>query len=166
MKAIDPMLMEFEQESKTTRRLLERVPTEKLGWRPHPKARSLGELANHIAVSQRRVPAAIQTATYDLGSGADDAVPASAEEIVAAFDANVAEARRLLGAMSDEDVMSNWDGQVKGRTVFSAPKAAVVRAILLSHTIHHRGQLSTYLRQLDVALPSVYGSTADEDPFA
>jgi uncharacterized damage-inducible protein DinB len=165
MKAIDPMLMEYEQESATTRRLLERVPNEKMDWRPHPKARSLGELAHHIAVSQRRVPAAVQTATYDLGSGGDGAVPENAAGIVAAFDANVAEAKRLLGEMSDADLMSGWEGQVGGRTVFSAPKIGVIRGILLNHTYHHRGQLSTYLRQLGVALPSVYGPTADENPF-
>ncbi len=147
MRAIDPILMEFEQESATTRRLLERVPAEKVDWRPHPKARSLGELANHITAVQRRIPIAIQTPTYDLGSSG--AGPASVEvaEIVAAFDANVAEAKRLL-------------------TVFSAPKIGVLRGILLNHTYHHRGQLSTYLRQLDVVLPSVYGPTADENPFA
>lgn len=166
MKAIDPMLMEFDQESATTRRLLERVPTEKMDWRPHPKARSLGELANHIAASQKRVPAAIQTPTYDLASGGDGAVPKSAADIVTAFDANVAEARRLLAGMSDQDLMSVWQGQVRGRTVFSAPKMGVVRAILLNHTIHHRGQLTVYLRQLGVALPSTYGPTADENPFA
>ena len=165
MRAIDPMLMEFEQESATTRRLLERVPTEKLDWRPHPKARTLGELANHIAMSQKRVTAAIQTPTYDLGSGGDGAVPANAVDIVTTFDANVAAAKGLLGGMSDADLTSVWEGQVGGKTVFSAPKAGVIRAILLNHTYHHRGQLSTYLRQLDVALPSVYGPTADENPF-
>ena len=165
MNAIDPVLMEYEMESATTRRLLERVPTDKMDWRPHPKARSLGELANHIAVSQRRVATAVQTPTYDLGSGGDGAVPAKAEDILSVFDSNVAEAKRLLGGMTDADLMSGWEGQVGGRTVFSAPKAGVVRAILLNHTYHHRGQLSTYLRQLDVMLPSVYGPTADENPF-
>ena len=165
MRAIDPMLMEFEQESATTRRLLERVPTEKLGWRPHPKARSLGELANHIAMSQKRVAGAVQTTPYDLGSGGDGAVPATAADIVTTFDANVAEAKGLLAGMTDADLMSVWEGQVGGNTVFSAPKIGVIRAILLNHTYHHRGQLSTYLRQLDVTLPSVYGPTADENPF-
>lgn len=166
MRAIDPILGEFEQESGTTRRLLERVPTEKMDWRPHPKARSLGELANHIAAVQRRIPIAIQTPTYDLGSRGADPVSVNVAEIVAAFDANVAEAKRLLDGMTDADLMSVWEGQVGGRTVFSAPKIGVLRGILLNHTYHHRGQLSTYLRQLDVTLPSVYGPTADENPFA
>lgn len=165
MNAIDPILMELEQESVATRRLLERVPTAKLEWRPHPKARSLGELANHIAVSQQRVPKAVQTATYQLDQD-DGPIPSSAEEIVTQFDRNVAEARRLLAPMTDADLMSEWSGQVAGKTVFSAPKIGVLRGILLNHTVHHRGQLSAYLRQLDVALPSIYGPTADENPFA
>jgi hypothetical protein len=167
MKAIDPMLMEFEQESATTRRLLERIPADKLSWKPHAKARTLGELANHIASVQVRIPVAIQTSTYDLAAGGGDSkILGNTADIVAAFDANVAEAKRLLAAMSDEDILSNWEGQVGGHTVFAAPKIGVVRGILLNHTYHHRGQLSTYLRQLDVALPSVYGPTADENPFA
>jgi uncharacterized damage-inducible protein DinB len=166
MNAIDPLLMEFEQESATTRRLLERVPTEKLDWRPHPKARSLGELANHIASVQKTVTAAIQTPTYDLAKGTDSVVPDDSAAIVRTFDANVAEAKRQLATMTDEDLMSKWEGQVSGNTVFSAPKLGVIRAILLNHTYHHRGQLTTYLRQLDVALPSTYGPTADENPFA
>jgi uncharacterized damage-inducible protein DinB len=165
MKAIDPLLMEFEQESATTRRLLERIPADKLSWKPHAKARTLGELANHIASVQVRIPVAIQTSTYDLAKGGDSKIPETTADIVAAFDANVAEAKHLLGAMSDEDLLSNWEGQVGGHTVFAAPKAAVVRAILLNHTYHHRGQLSTYLRELDVAIPSIYGPTADENPF-
>ena len=78
----------------------------------------------------------------------------------------VAEAKRLLDGMSDADLNSVWEGQVGGRTIFSAPKIGVLRGILLNHTYHHRGQLSTYLRELDVALPSIYGPTADENPFA
>src|SRR6266436_39920 len=121
MRVIDPMLMELEQESATTRRLLERVPTEKMDWRPHPKARSLGELANHIAAVQRRIPIAIQTPTYDLGSRGADPVSVNVAEIVAAFDANVAEAKRLLDGMIDAELMSVWGGQVGGCTALSAP---------------------------------------------
>src|SRR3954454_13622909 len=117
MRTIDPLLMEFEQESATTRRLLERVPTEKMDWRPHPKARTLGELANHIAAVQVRIPIAVQTSPYDFGSRGADAVQTSTADLVAAFDANVAEAKRLLDGMSDADLMSVWEGQVGGRTV-------------------------------------------------
>jgi uncharacterized damage-inducible protein DinB len=164
MTAIQPILAEYEQESATTRRLLERVPNDKLGWRPHPKARSLGELAHHIAVSQQRVPKAVQKSTYELDPN-DGAVPAKTSDIVEEFDRNVREAKKLLSAMTDADLMSDWSGQVKGRTVVTAPKIGIVRGILLNHTYHHRGQLSTYLRQLGVAIPSIYGATADENPF-
>jgi uncharacterized damage-inducible protein DinB len=161
---IDPFVQELEQEATTTRKLLLRVPTEQLGWKPHAKARSLGQLAHHISVSQGRVATAIQTPTFNLGGG-EGTAPESSEEIVANFDTATAEAKRLLAGMTDEDLGTTWQGQVGGKTVFAAPKIAVVRAILLNHIYHHRGQLSVYLRQLDVALPSVYGPTADENPF-
>ena len=164
MTMIDPILMEFEQESATTRRVLSCVPTEKLDWRPHPKARSLGELSTHIAVSQKAVTSAIQKPTHELLQ-LKETVPEKSEGIVAMFDENIVEAKRLLGAMSDDDLLSKWQGMAGGKTVFSAPKIAVVRAILLNHTYHHRGQLSAYLRQLDVKLPSIYGPSADENPF-
>lgn len=165
MKMIDPILMELEQEAATTRRLLERVPETHLGWKPHAKSRSLGELAGHIAVAQARVANAIQTPTYDL-SNREAPAPDSVEAILANFDASTAEAKQLLGNMSDEDLMSIWEGKAGGKTVFSAPKIGVIRAIVMNHIYHHRGQLTVYLRQLDVALPSVYGPTADENPFA
>lgn len=164
MKMIDPILMELDQEAATTRLLLQRVPATQLGWRPHAKSRTLGELAHHISVSQGHVAKAIQTPTYDLGQR-EGSTPDSVEAIIADFDASTAEARRLLGNMSDEDLMSVWEGQVGGRTVFKSPKMGVVRTIVMNHIIHHRGQLTTYLRQLDVPLPSVYGPTADENPF-
>jgi DNA-binding transcriptional ArsR family regulator/uncharacterized damage-inducible protein DinB len=164
MKMIDPILMELDQEASTTRKLLERVPANQLGWRPHAKSRTLGALANHIAVAQARVANAIQTATYDL-SNREAPAPDSLEGILENFDASTAEARRLLASMSDEDLMSMWEGQAGGRTVFKSPKIGVIRAIVMNHIIHHRGQLTVYLRQLDVPLPSVYGPTADENPF-
>jgi len=164
MRMIDPILMEFEQESATTRKVLSLVPTDQLEWRPHPKARSLGELATHIAVSQKVIASAIQTPTYALGE-VKETVPSGSDAIVSMFDENIGVAKQLLHAMSDDDLHSTWSGQVGGKTVFSAPKIGVIRAILLNHTYHHRGQLSTYLRQLGVALPSIYGPSADENPF-
>lgn len=164
MKMIDPILMELDQEAATTRRVLERVPQNHLGWKPHDKSRSLGALANHIAVAQARVANALQTPTYDL-SNREAQAPDSVDGILANFDAATAEAKRLLGGMSDEDLMSNWQGKAGGKTVFSAPKIGVIRAIVMNHVIHHRGQLTVYLRLLDVAVPSVYGPTADDNPF-
>jgi uncharacterized damage-inducible protein DinB len=164
MTMIDPILMELDQEAATTRKLLTRLPPTQLGWRPHAKSRTLGELAHHIATTQARVVKAIQTPTYDLGARGV-AAPDSVDAIVADFDTSTAEARRLLANMSDEDLRSTWEGQAGGKTVFKAPKIGVIRSIVMSHVIHHRGQLTIYLRLLDIPLPSVYGPTADENPF-
>src|SRR6266850_3152554 len=107
MTMIDPFLMELEQEGQTTRRVLERVPTDKLDWRPHPSARSLGELAMHVATSQRTVTEALQKASYE-GQPNNPVVPPTAEDIVAQFDDCTSSAKKLLSAMSDQDLMSEW----------------------------------------------------------
>ncbi len=165
MRMIDPMLMELEQEAATTRRVLERIPSDQLGWKPHPKARSLGELAVHVATSQKGVTQALQQSTYEMAMR-ESAVPATTEEIVAMFDESAASTRAMLDGMSDADLMSSWSLTREGVAKFTAPKAGVVRMIVLNHSYHHRGQLSVYLRQLGVALPSIYGPSADENPFA
>ena len=110
MKMIDPILAELDQEAATTRRVLERVPQNHLGWKPHDKSRSLGALANHIAVAQARVANALQTPTYDL-SNREAPAPDSVDGILANFDTSTPEARRLLAGMSDEDLMSTWEGK-------------------------------------------------------
>ncbi len=165
MPMIDTVLMELDNEGATTRKLLQRIPDDKLSWRPHAKARSLGELAVHIAQTQKYVSAMLQNPTYEL-SPAQENVPATSGEIVAMFDEGLQSAKATLGGMSDADLMSNWSLQREGETKFTAPKIGVVRMIVLNHVYHHRGQLSTYLRTLDVPLPSIYGPSADENPFA
>ena len=164
MGMIQPMLMELENEAVATRRMLERVPTDKLSWKPHEKARSLGQLAVHIAETQGRVTSMLQGNSHEVSMRPED-VPSTSAEIVSMFDEGTAAAKKMLGAMSDEDLMSNWSLLRDGKPIFNMPKAAVVRMIVLNHVYHHRGQLSTYLRELNVALPSVYGPTADENPF-
>src|SRR5260221_12273705 len=121
MKMIDPILMELEQEAATTRKLLERVPPAQLGWRPHAKSRTLGELASHISVAQGRVAHAIQAPTYDFANR-EGAVPESVDGILANFDGSTAGAKSLLGNMSDEDLMSTWEGQDGGKTGCRATK--------------------------------------------
>jgi uncharacterized damage-inducible protein DinB len=164
MTMIDPFLMELEQEGQTTRRVLERVPTDKLDWRPHPTARSLGELAMHVATSQRVVSEALQKPSYE-GQQNNPVVPANAEDIVAQFDDCTSSAKKLLSAMSDQDLMSEWSLTAGGVSRFRAPKIGVIRGIVLNHTYHHRGQLSVYLRQLGLKVPSIYGPSGDENPF-
>jgi uncharacterized damage-inducible protein DinB len=158
------VLTELDQEAIATRRLLERIPDEKLDWKPHPKARTLGQLAVHIAQVQKQVSSMLQSASGEAKMQPEE-VPSTATEIVTMFDDNHISTKALLGAMSDEDLVSNWSLMREGQPIFSLPKIGVVRMVVLNHVYHHRGQLSTYLRTLDVALPSIYGPSADENPF-
>jgi uncharacterized damage-inducible protein DinB len=165
MRIIEGLLRELEQESVTTRRVLERVPDHKLGWRPHPKARTLGELALHVAI----VPGAVAEFVIQSQPQAPnfiDPIPASASELVPALDESIAKAKQLLGGMDDATVTGTlrlMDGE---REIFAVPRAEMLRSIMLNHWYHHRGQLTVYLRELDVAVPSIYGPSADENPFA
>ncbi len=165
MPLIQPMIEEMEQEGAATRRLLQRLPQEHLGWKPHAKASSLGDLAVHVATVQPALAGMLQSASADVASTPRDGTPHTVEEIVAAFDQGLARAKSLLGNLSDDDLRSTWSMVANGKPVFTMPKIAVVRSVILNHVYHHRGQLSTYLRMLDVALPSIYGPTADERGF-
>jgi uncharacterized damage-inducible protein DinB len=162
MALIDPILDELTREAATTRRVLERVPSEQLGWRPHPKSKSAGELAWHIASIPGRIPRLVQEDDVDVTSVKQLPMPATTAGIVEGFERHVAEAKELLARLDDaalSRVTTMRRGDVK---VFSGPKLALLRAVMLNHSYHHRGQLSVYLRLLNVPVPSVYGPTADE----
>ena len=167
MRQVDVMLQELEQEAATTRRLLARVPDDKLTWKPHPKARTLGELALHVAVVPGLVagfacePSPVQAPNFD-----GDPKPASAAELVPALDQSIATAKARLGALDDADLAPTWRLMRGDRELVALPRGAFLRSIMLNHWYHHRGQLSAYLRELDVPLPSIYGPSADENPFA
>jgi uncharacterized damage-inducible protein DinB len=165
MAMIDGMLQELEQEARTTRRLLERVPDDRLSWRPHPTARTLGQLALHVAI----VPGAIA----ELASASPaqikpftDPVPRSASELVPALDESIAKARKAVGGLDDAALTAPWRLMLGDRELFAVPRSAFLRSTMLNHWYHHRGQLSVYLRQLGVPIPSIYGPSADENPFA
>ena len=160
----EPLLTELDQEATTTRRVLERMPSEKLSWRPHATARSLGELGVHIATAQKFVTDALKKASHEAAPPGVP-VPAKTEAIVELFDASLASAKASLAAMTDADLTSSWSLTVGGKPAFTAPKIGVVRTIVLNHIYHHRGQLSVYLRTLGVPVPSIYGPSGDENPF-
>jgi uncharacterized damage-inducible protein DinB len=165
MPLIDGMLLELEQEAQTTRRLLERVSDEHLSWRPHEKSRTLGELALHVA----SVPGAVaELALKDQVQAPNfiDPSPSSAREVVSTLDESIAKAKKILSGVSDEVLQSPWRMMQGDREIFSQPKISLLRSIMLNHWYHHRGQLSVYLRQLDVPIPSIYGPSADENPFS
>lgn len=166
MRIIDGLLAELEQEAQTTRRVLERVPQAHLAWKPHPKSMSLGQLALHVAT----VPGSVAQLA------AQDTIPeppkfelpeaATSAELVPALTASLAQARTLLAGFDDAAMMKTWRLLSSGRELMAMPRAAVLRTIMLNHWYHHRGQLLVYLRMHDIPLPSVYGPTADENPFA
>jgi uncharacterized damage-inducible protein DinB len=162
---IESLLQELEQEAHTTRRVLERVPDDQLGWRPHPKARTLGELALHVAST----PGAVATLAAENEVQAPDFIdpsPKSTAELIPALESSIATAKRLVGAMDDAKLQGTLRIMRNGREVLAIPRGALLRSIMLNHWYHHRGQLSVYLRQLGVAIPSIYGPSADENPFA
>lgn len=164
---IEPMLGEFHEEIEVTRRILQRIPADKLTWQPHPKSMSLGQLAIHIAM----VPGALATRVQEDGLDVSKAnfvppQPKDLQEIQTAFEASVREAERQLKGMTDERAQGSWSLTLGDKELSRQPRIGVLRTIMLNHWYHHRGQLSVYLRLLDVPVPVVYGPTADENPFA
>ena len=164
MRIIDGLLAELDQEAATTRRVLERVPQEHLSWRPHPKSMSLGQLALHVATVPGLV-AEIAAKDTTLPNSFFQPEAATAAELTPALAESIARAKHLLGTYDDAKMTATWRLTKDGRDVLVMPRVAFVRAIMLNHWYHHRGQLSVYLRQLNVSLPSIYGPSADENPF-
>ena len=165
MALIEGMLQELEQETQTTRRVLERVPNEHLSWRPHPKARTLGQLALHVAT----VPAGVAELALRSPAQAPDFAdpsPRSASELVPALEQSITRAKQALGGMDDAALMATWRLMRGDREVLALPRVAFLRSVMLNHWYHHRGQLTVYLRELNVPIPSIYGPSADENPFA
>jgi uncharacterized damage-inducible protein DinB len=167
MAFIDGMLQELEQEAQTTRRVLERVPEDRLAWRPHPKARTLGELALHVAIVPGGVAAlAASESPAQAPEFADDPKPRSASELIPALEESLANAKRVLGGMDDATLKGTLRLMRGERELFAVPRVAFLRSVMLNHWYHHRGQLTVYLRELGVPIPSIYGPSADENPFA
>jgi uncharacterized damage-inducible protein DinB len=165
MPIVQALLPEFDHEMANTRRMLALVPDADAAWKPHPKSSALGDLAAHIATLPMWGRLALELPELDLGSPANAGilrVPfTTTPELLERLDRNVGEARAVLAASSDADLSAAWTLKNGGTTVFSMPRTAVMRGFVLSHMIHHRGQLSVYLRLRDVPLPSLYGPTAD-----
>lgn len=155
------LIPEFDQEAATTRLLLERVPAERAGWKPHPKSASLGDLAVHVANLPAWLLMAMTTTELDLAVEPTPAPFASVEALLALFDGYVASSRAALARTADADFAVPWSLKSGEQVFFTLPRAVIVRSFVLSHLIHHRAQLGVYLRLLDVPLPPSYGPTAD-----
>jgi uncharacterized damage-inducible protein DinB len=157
------MLPEFDQETANTRRTLERIPEDKLDFKPHEKSMALGQLAGHLADLTGFGTTAIQTDSLDLSAHEfKPTVATSQKQVLEVFDAKVKEARAAIEGASDEHLMKPWALVYKGQTIFNMPRAAVVRVMMMNHMIHHRAQLGVYLRMNNVPVPAIYGPSADE----
>jgi uncharacterized damage-inducible protein DinB len=165
MALTQTLIQELETEATTTRRVLERVPEAQLGWKPHAKSMSLGRLAMHVA----QIPGFItewalqDTLELPMGEGGNEAK--SCAEVLTAHDRSITKAKAALTSLGDAGLQRNWSMTMKGATLMTMPKVALVRSIALNHWYHHRGQLSVYLRLLDTPVPSIYGPSADENPM-
>ena len=166
MPLADAFLPEFDREMEGLRRMLERVPAERLDWRPHPDARTLGELADHLARIPGWVSGMLVDDGYDLAKnehrGSATPPVSSKDELLARFETNRARAREAIATRSDEELGEPWSLERQGQVLRTLPRSRVLRTFLLDHVIHHRGQLSVYLRLLDVPAPDLYGAGAGE----
>ena len=161
----DALLPEFDHEMATTRRLLERLPEAEFAWKPHDRSMALGQLAGHIANLPQWCSATLASTVFDLDALPVDArpqLPASRAALIEEFDGKVAAARNQLTSTTDAEFMTPWTLKKGGQEVFTLPRISAIRSFVMNHLIHHRGQLSVYLRLKDVPLPSIYGPTADE----
>jgi uncharacterized damage-inducible protein DinB len=165
MRLVDSILMEIDQEAQTTKRVLDRIPGDKLAWKPHPKSFSLGQLALHIASVQASVAAAAVPDSMEAPNFSQPE-PKNRQEVLETFAKSLESAKDTLRKMDDARLSSMWSLTKNGRVLMSVPRVAFIRSILMNHIYHHRGQLSVYLRMLDVPVPSIYGPSADENPFA
>jgi len=162
-------LPEFDQEMANTRKTLERVPDGKFGWKPHDKSGTMGWLAAHVATLPGWIPITFGQDSLDVNppGGPSFQLPKIENRagLLAIFDKNVSEARKTLVAASDEQMMKPWTLLSGGNTIFTIPKVGVLRSFVLNHLIHHRAQLTVYLRLNDVPVPALYGPSADEGGF-
>ncbi|HXG91682.1 MAG TPA: DinB family protein [Blastocatellia bacterium] len=160
------LLPEFDHEMANTRKTLERVPEDRFGWKPHEKSMAMGGLATHIANIPHWTSVTINQDQFDMAPPGQEPFrlpqAETLKEVLDAFDTNVASARDAILGASDEHLLKSWSLLSGGQTVLTLPRIAVVRTFVMNHIIHHRAQLGVYLRLNDVAVPSIYGPSADE----
>jgi uncharacterized damage-inducible protein DinB len=165
-KTMAPMMGEIQQEAATTKRVLERVPADKLAWKPHPKSMSLGQLAMHVATIPGGISKMAQLDAFEVNpANFNPPQPQNVTEILTALNTSVEAALAYLGGVTESDVTATWRLTLQGKELMAMPRAGLLRSIMLNHWYHHRGQLSVYLRLLDVPVPVIYGPSADENPF-
>lgn len=165
MRVGDSLVQEFEQEAPITRRVLERVPLDKKDWKPHQRSTSLGNLASWMANAPGFTATMMHTDGLDVGNWESFPVPASTSALLAVFDQGCNAARAGLAKLDDAAAARPWSFRMGGKVLNSMPRIAFARLFLLSDAIHHRGQMSVYLRLLEVPVPAIYGPSADDNPY-
>ena len=160
------LISEIEREAKSTERILGVVPADKLDWKPHTKSMSLGDLAWHIAILPKNAILGLEVGERDVATARPTPRPANTGDIVAGFKQNIVDLRAVLSAFDDQRLLTEkFAFKNSGEVVTAFPKAAFIRTVMMNHSIHHRGQLTVYLRLLDVPVPAMYGRSADENAF-
>ena len=158
------LVLEYDEEMKRARTMLGRVPDDKLTWKPHEKSMTLGRLANHVADFPNWALTTVQVDTLDIPPDMKPVPPKSTADILQKFDKDLSSARQALAGLTEEQLGAKWTLKFGGQEIFSMPRADVLRLTVMNHLIHHRAQLSVYLRLLDVPVPGMYGPSADEMP--
>jgi uncharacterized damage-inducible protein DinB len=161
----EPFLSEFDREMANTRKTLERVPDDKWDWKPHPKSGTMGWLAAHVGNMTLWAKMTFDVNDLDVAAPSDYKGPKNRSELLAAFDKQLAEARTRLAAAEDSTMMENWTLRAGPQVIFTMPRAAVLRGFVMNHMIHHRAQLTVYLRLNDLPVPALYGPSGDEGGF-
>ena len=166
MSNIKTIINEIEHESQSTNKLLERVPEDKLGWKPHPKSMTLGQLALHVSTIPGGMGAALRQPQVEASLLLDHPLSENLKEIRREFAATLSGAKDFLSALNSQELSAPWTIIHKGQPAVTIPKETAIRMFMLNHWYHHRGQLTVYLRLLGIPLPPVYAASADENPFA
>ena len=165
--AAKALIAELEQEAASTRKLLERVPADKLAWKPHARSMTIGQLAQHVAGIPGHVSKLAQAGGFDASKArSEPAHPENADGLLTKLEESLADARAFLSGLDEESAAAPWRLSNGESEVFTLPRLGMVRTMMLNHWYHHRGQLTVYLRLLDVPVPAVYGKSADENPLA
>ena len=163
MSISEMLLPEIDQEATSTRKVLERCPTEKFGWQPHQKSWTMGKLAGHLVAMAKWGTMTLDSDGFNFEPGEyQEEVRATTEQLLADFDVNLKGFRDKLALMTDEEMHKTWTLKISGQLIFAMPRTEVLRTSVMNHTVHHRAQLGVYLRLLDIPVPAIYGPTADE----
>lgn len=158
----ETLLPEFEEEMKNTRKLLECVPDDKFEYQPHAKSMKLGRLATHVAEIPSWTVFTIDQDVLDMQPGHQPSLAKSRAELLETFDKGVADARKRIQSTNDADWQKNWTFKYAGKPIMSNPRSTIMRSVIMNHLVHHRAQLGVFLRLNNVAIPGMYGPSADE----